>query len=205
MPPHDGDPIRLGVIGLSTSDKGWAGTLLAPLFPGTPLAAKYSITALCTTSAASATAAAEKYAGVFRHPVRHYYGPEGAKAIANDPNVDVVAVVVNVGDHRSAVLPALERGKDVFVEWPLGKNVKETLEIAELARKKGVRTMVGAQGIQSPVVRKVSDILVFCRRRKAGRADAARRSFCVTDRRGYQVRRNRARVVQHRGKSEALY
>ena len=154
MAQRDG-PIRIGVIGLSTTPGGWATTLLAPILPPAPLAPLYKLTALCTSSPASATAASEKYCGLLGHPVRGYSGPNGARELAADPNVDLVVVAVKVGAHRDAVLPALEAGKDVFVEWPLGKNLRETLEIAELAKKKGVRTMVGAQGRQSYATRKV--------------------------------------------------
>ncbi|OBZ74332.1 hypothetical protein A0H81_05769 [Grifola frondosa] len=53
-------------------------------------------------------------------------------------------------------MPAIERGKDVFCEWPLGNGLNETLEIAEAARRKGIRTMVGSQAWQNPAVKKVS-------------------------------------------------
>lgn len=149
------NPIRLGVIGLSTSPGGWASTLLTPLLPPSPLSAQYTITALCTSSPASASAAAAKYAALLGHPVAGYHGPTGATDLASDPNVDVVVVAVKVGEHRASVLPAIERGKDVFVEWPLGRGVREAGEIAEAARKRGVRNIVGLQGRQSPIVKKV--------------------------------------------------
>ena len=76
-------------------------------------------------------------------------------ALCKDPNVDLVVVAVRVGAHRDAVLAALEAGKDVFGEWPLAKGLKETVEMAEAAKKRGVRAMVGMQGRQSYAVRKV--------------------------------------------------
>ena len=45
---------------------------------------------------------------------------------------------------------AIEAGKHVFCEWPLGANTKEAEELAALARKKNVRTMVGLQRRASP-------------------------------------------------------
>ena len=50
-------PIRLGVIGLSASGAGWAPILLHDVLTPGPLAAQYTITAICTSSIDSALAA----------------------------------------------------------------------------------------------------------------------------------------------------
>lgn len=148
-------PIRLGVIGLSVSG-GWSATLLGSILTSSsPTASKYKLTALATRSAESASATAKKYSEQLGHPVKAYHGPDGARALANDPEVDLVAVVVKVTDHKAAVLPALEAGKDVFVEWPLARNLEEVQEIVELARKKGVRSMVGTQVVQMGIIKRV--------------------------------------------------
>ncbi|KAJ3558384.1 hypothetical protein NM688_g959 [Phlebia brevispora] len=150
-------PIRVGFIGLST--QGWAAfSLVNPLFD--PLLSKsYTLTALCTTKEASAKATAAHYTPLAGRTVKAYFGEEGIHAIANDPEVDLVAVSVRVAAHYKAVLPAIEAGKDVFIEWPVGNGYKEALEIAEAAKRKGVRALVGAQSIQLPYLRKVKEIL----------------------------------------------
>ena len=146
-------PIRIGFIGLST--KGWAaGALAAPLFDPL-LSPHYTLTALCTTSEASATETAKKYSELAGHTVKAYYGDDGLRAIANDPNVDLVAVSVKIPDHYKAVMPAIEAGKDIYIEWAVGNGYKETVEIAEAAKRKGVRVLVGAQGIQNGSLQKV--------------------------------------------------
>ena len=156
-------PIRIGVIGLSTSG-GWATTLLAPILgPNAPLASTYKLTAISTRSAESAAATATKYTSELGHAVKAYHGPDGARALVNDPDVDLVVVTVRVTDHRANAVLALEAGKDVFVEWPLGRGFAEGKELVELARKKGVRTMVGTQATQAPFVRKVSVSCGFLR------------------------------------------
>jgi hypothetical protein len=76
------------------------------------------------------------------------------------PLVSIVCVSesgesVNAALHRETVLPAIEAGKDVFVEWPAGNGLKESIELAEASRRKGIRTMVGLQGRNTPVVKKV--------------------------------------------------
>jgi len=80
-------------------------------------------------------------------------------SIAKDPNVDIVAVSVNVPQHYNLVRPALEAGKDVFCEWPLARNLAEAKELTQLAKEKGVKTMVGLQARQSPSILKAKEIV----------------------------------------------
>ncbi|KAF8064996.1 oxidoreductase [Lyophyllum atratum] len=145
-------PIRVGFVGLSSA--GWASSALAPSLIATP---SYKLTALSTTSAASAAAAAQKYTEQLGRPVKPFYG--STADIAGDPDVDLVVVSVRATSHREAVLPAIEAGKDVFVEWPAGTNVRQTREMAERAKEKGVRAAVGLQGRHSPVVHKVKELI----------------------------------------------
>ena len=151
-------PIRVGFVGLST--KGWAASaLVSPLF-NPLLSSRYTLTALCTTNEASAAAAALKYTELAGHVVTAYYGDDGIRAIANDPKVDLVAISVKIPDHFKAVMPAIEAGKDIFIEWSVGNGYEETMKIAEAARRKGVRVLVGAQGPQNVFARKVCPQLV---------------------------------------------
>jgi len=146
-------PIRIGFVGLSSN--GWASTALAPPLLQKPLSEEYTITALSTTSSLSSTNAAEIYTKLTSHDVKPYHGR--TDEIASDADVDFVVISVKTPDHKAAVLPAIEKGKDVFLEWPLGNGLQESLEIAEAARRKGVRTMIGLQSWQSPVVRKLKE------------------------------------------------
>lgn len=141
--------IRVGFVGLSTS--GWAPVALAPTLLST--SDKYKLTAVSTTSAESSSASAAKYSEQVGHTVKPFYG-DTAK-VSSDPEVDFVVVSVKVKAHKDAVLPVIKSGKDVFVEWPAGGNLEETIEMADKAREKGVRTMVGLQGRHAPVVQKV--------------------------------------------------
>ena len=142
-------PIKVGFVGLSSS--GWASIALAPGLLQHP--SLYKLTAVSTTSPASASESAKKYSEVVGHPVKPFFGD--TSKIANDPDVDLVVVSVKAPAHRDALLPAIEAGKNVFVEWPGGLGLEGSSEIAEAARKKGVRTMIGLQGPHSPVVKKV--------------------------------------------------
>ena len=88
-------PIRLGFIGLSA--RGWAFTDLAPPLFDPLLADKYTLTAVCTSSAASANESAAKYTALAKRPVKGYHGDTGYADIANDPEVDMVALAKSLG------------------------------------------------------------------------------------------------------------
>jgi predicted dehydrogenase len=98
--------------------------------------------AVCTAHADTARAAADKF-GVARA-----YGSD--QAMNADPEVEAVSVAVRVPAHYELTKNAIEAGKHVFCEWPLGANTKEAEELAALARQKNVRTMVGLQRRASP-------------------------------------------------------
>ncbi|EJD49743.1 NAD-binding Rossmann fold oxidoreductase [Auricularia subglabra TFB-10046 SS5] len=143
-------PIRIGFVGLSA--KGWASAALAPPLFAEPLKSLYTLTAVSTTNPNSAAESAKKHSEAAGGAVKPYHGD--TTQIANDPDVDFVVVSVKTPEHARAVRPAIAAGKDVFVEWPLGKNLDETQELARLAKDNGVRTLVGMQSWQSPVVTK---------------------------------------------------
>jgi predicted dehydrogenase len=113
----------------------------------------YQISALQNSSKAAADAAAKEFKleGVATH--------DSPTSIASDPNVNIVAISVNVPQHYDLIRPALEAGKDVFSEWPLARNLSEAQELVQLAKEKGVRTMVGLQARQNPSILKAKEFV----------------------------------------------
>lgn len=76
-------------------------------------------------------------------------------AMVRDPDVDIVAVTVKVPEHRAIVLAALEAGKHLYCEWPLGRDLAEAEEMAAAARAaadRGVHVAIGLQGAHSNAV-----------------------------------------------------
>ena len=130
------EPLRVGLIGAAGR---WGPRAHAPALKGVPEVELY---AACTTRAETAKAAAEKL-GVARA-----YG--GDEAMYADDRVEAVSVAVRVPAHYELCKNAIEAGRHVFCEWPLGANTREAEELAALARKKNVRTMVGLQRRASP-------------------------------------------------------
>jgi predicted dehydrogenase len=139
--------VRIGIVGASL-ERSWAARAHIPALMALDA---YEIAAVCTTRQASAHAAAR------------YTGAGGAytdaRALAADPDVDVVAVCVKVPQHREAVLHALEAGKHVYCEWPLGADADEAQEMADAAGAAGVISMVGLQAQASPAVERARELI----------------------------------------------
>ncbi|KAK0496682.1 NAD-binding Rossmann fold oxidoreductase [Armillaria luteobubalina] len=147
------EPLRMGFIGLST--KGWASTHLVPPLLAPPLSSHYKILAVSTTNPASAEASAAKYSTP-NITVKAYHTPE---SIASDPDLDVIAVAVKTPNHVENATKVIEAGKDLFIEWPAGRGLKETRLLAELAKEKGIRSIVGLQARQNVAFRKVKKLV----------------------------------------------
>ncbi|KAI0869238.1 oxidoreductase [Hypoxylon argillaceum] len=155
-------PIRVGIVGLrpSPGEKPavvaslgyWAAVAHLPALRALP--EYYEIVAVCNSNVESATRAIKQYG--LPESVRAY---GDHKDLANDPNVDLVVISVNVGKHLELAKPALENKKQVFVEWPLGAGLAETEELYRLAETAGVRTSVGVQARADPLVAKVKSIV----------------------------------------------
>lgn len=128
--------LRVGFIG---ANGRWGPRAHAPALQRLPETELYAV---CTAHADTAQAAADKY-GVAR-------AYSDAKAMAADPQIEAALVAVRVPAHYVLAKNALEAGKHVYCEWPLGANTKEAEELAALARKMKVRTMVGLQRRASP-------------------------------------------------------
>jgi predicted dehydrogenase len=139
--------IRVGIIGLS-SGGSWAERAHLPALRAI---SGYEIVALSTSNIESAAKAAKAF-GVplfFDDPVK----------LAEHPDVDLVVVAVRVPHHRELVTAALNAGKRVYCEWPLGNGRADAEAMTELAREVDVAGFVGLQGRASPPVRYIRDLV----------------------------------------------
>ena len=73
--------------------------------------------------------------------------------------MDVVAITVKVPHHFELATAALDAGKAVYCEWPLGNGLKEAEKLAALAKKKGVLAVAGLQARSAPSVAYVRDLI----------------------------------------------
>ncbi len=140
-------PLRLGLVGADATGRGWGPVAHIPAVGGIE---QVELVALCTSRPESAAAAGDAY-GIDRvyHDVRE---------MAVQLDIDIVSVVVRVPHHHEVVMAALEAGKHVFCEWPLGANLGEAQEMAVLARAKGVVTAVGLQGRHDPSLTYIKEL-----------------------------------------------
>src|SRR5215472_4843048 len=139
--------IRVGIVGANAS-RGFATVAHIPALKALP---EFEITAVCTTRQDSAEAAA-----------RHFAVPLAfcdAEKLAKHPDVDLVTVSVKVPDHYRPVMAAIEAGKHVYCEWPLGRNTDETIQMCDAASRRGIRHAVGLQGQVSPAINYAKDLI----------------------------------------------
>jgi predicted dehydrogenase len=140
--------IRVGIIG-ANPDRGWAAEGHIPALRSLP--DDFEITALSTTRRESAEAAGKRF-GVPKAFDNH-------QGLVESPDVDVVAITVKVPHHAELATAALNAGKAVYCEWPLGNGLEEAKTLAALAKKKGVLAVVGLQGRSAPSVSYVRDLV----------------------------------------------
>src|SRR5438105_9113874 len=140
--------IRVGIIG-ANPDRGWAAEGHIPALKS--LADDFEITALSTSRRASADAASKRF-GV---PLAF----DNHRELVNSDAVDVVAVTVKVPHHLELATAALEAGKAVYCEWPLGNGLREAETLAALAKRQGVLAVVGLQARSAPAVAYVRDLI----------------------------------------------
>jgi predicted dehydrogenase len=69
-----------------------------------------------------------------------------------------VTVSVKVPDHYEPVA-AIEAGKHVYCEWPLGRDTAEAGRMLDTAERRGIRHVVGLQGQVSPAINYVKDLI----------------------------------------------
>jgi len=143
--------IRVGFVGISASSRAWANATHLPALLQSP---HYVIHGLLNSSVEAGRAAIEAHG--LPKTTKVYTSIHDLSA---DPDVDLVVVSVNVAKHHEVAKPALEAGKDVYVEWPIGSNLEQSAELTELAKRKGVKTIVGLQGRHDPLPKVVQGLI----------------------------------------------
>lgn len=139
--------LGVGVIGANPAGS-WGAQAHIPAIQAIP---GFHLAGIATSSAASAERAAAHFGAA--------QGFADAHALVTDPTVDVVAICVRVPEHRRLVTMAIEAGKHVYCEWPLGRDSQEARDLYEAANASGVVHMVGLQARVAPAIRHLADLL----------------------------------------------
>src|SRR6266702_917638 len=134
------DKIRLGLIGASVTGTWSARSHL----PAVQASSDVELTAVCTTKADSAEAARRAWGARLAF--------DDFREMIASAEIDAVAIVVRVPSHYAPTKAALEAGKHVYCEWPLGRTTAEAVELAALAKANGLVTAVGLQARVNPAL-----------------------------------------------------
>jgi len=136
--------IHVGIVGANA--KSWAQLSHVPAIKGLP---GVTLAAVATRNEQSARAAAEAFGAD-----RWFSDPF---AMIHDDGIDIVTISVKVPAHRELVLGALDAGKAVYCEAPLGRTVAEAEEMARAAGS--LHTAIGLQARLNPAVRRAAQLL----------------------------------------------
>jgi predicted dehydrogenase len=137
--------IRVGIVG-ANAKASWAKVSHVPAINGLP---GLKLAAVATRNERSAREAAETFGAD-----RWFADPF---AMIRDDQIDLITIAVNVPAHRALVLAALDAGKAVYCEAPLGRTVLETEEMATAVGS--CHAAIGLQGRLNPAVRRAAQLL----------------------------------------------
>ena len=143
--------IRTGIVGANMAGGLGGSWGVAAHLPALSANPAFDVVAVATTQEATALATAEHFG------IPKAYGD--AQDMMRDPDIDLIAICTRVTTHKHLVEMALDAGKHVFCEWPLGVSLIEAEQLAARARHVGVKTMIGLQSRQSPAISKARAII----------------------------------------------
>ncbi len=139
----EGRKLRWGVLGC-------ARIASRALLPAMSRSRNSELTALASRDLKRAQTVAEEYA------IPTACSPYDR--VLEDPSVEAVYIPLPNDMHREWALRAIEAGKHVLCEKPLGLNAQEAQEIAEAAQKAGVQLMEGIMYRFHPRSRKIKSL-----------------------------------------------
>jgi len=139
--------IGVGIIGVSATG-GWAGRAHIPALSSLP---EFEIRVVAGSDAERADNAARHF-GLAEAVGDHL-------RLVGRADVDLVIVTVRVPAHRMLVDAALDAGKAVFCEWPLGRDAADAKAMLDHALRRNLFHVVGLQARANPAVRYVRELV----------------------------------------------
>jgi predicted dehydrogenase len=135
--------IRVGIVGatVTVGGSGWGARTHVPALHAL---SEYQLKAVCTAHEDTARASQKAF------------GTDLAFHNFDDmlacPEIDLVTVVTRVPTHFDLVMRALEAGKAVCCEWPLGATLEQAEQMAGLAASRSLYNAVGLQARSDPTL-----------------------------------------------------
>lgn len=135
--------IRVGIVGatVTVGGSGWGARAHVPALNALP---EYQLKAVCTAHEETALASQKAFGTDLAF---HNFDQ-----MASCPDIDLITVVTRVPAHYDLVMRALEAGKAVYCEWPLGATVAQAEQMADAAAKRSLYTAVGLQARSDPTL-----------------------------------------------------
>jgi predicted dehydrogenase len=147
MSSDPGTTLNVGVIGVG-SVQSWAREAHVAAVHAVP---GLELLAVSTRDSDTAPATADDLGA------RRGYGD--ALQLIHDNDIDIVTVGAPVPAHRELVLAALNAGKHVVTEWPVGTSTAQTEEIAGAAARSGRHAAVDLQARENPAAMRARELL----------------------------------------------
>jgi predicted dehydrogenase len=133
--------IRIGFIGLNP-DSHWAATAHIPALGY--LSDKFQVVGVANSTPESGQKTAEALG------IKHAFATP--QDLVTSDEVDLVVVTVKVPYHYELITAALNAGKHVHSEWPLGNGTEEARKLTELAKEKNVVATCSTQMRAAPEI-----------------------------------------------------
>lgn len=138
----------VGLVGVKQPDS-WSVIAHVPALK--MLEGKFHIAGVANTNLESSKREAENLgvSGAF----------ENVEAMLASSDIDIVVVAVATPNHAAICEAAINAGKHVYCEWPLGASYEETKYLANLAERSGLVCVCGGQAGVHPTIRYISELL----------------------------------------------
>src|SRR5215213_5515353 len=145
-----------GDLGVGLIGVGWMGKLHSRAYQALP--SVYPELGLRPRLVHAADTAADRvdYA---TGPLGYARGSSDYRAVLADPEVEVVSICAPNVLHREIGVAAAEAGRHFWIEKPVGRDARETGEVAAAARAAGVVTSIGFNYRHAPAVEHVRELV----------------------------------------------
>lgn len=81
------------------------------------------------------------------------------RELVSSPDIDVVDICSPNHLHKEMAMEAIRHGKHVYCEKPLALNAHEAKEMAEMAKRAGIKTLVGFNYMKNPTAKLAKQII----------------------------------------------
>jgi predicted dehydrogenase len=145
-----------GAIGVGLISVGWMGRLHSRAYQALP--SVYPELGLRPRLVHAADTAADRVTYA-RDVLGYAKGSTDYRDVLADPDVDVVSICAPNALHREVGLAAAAAGRPFWIEKPVGRDARETGEVAAAARKAGIVTSSGYNYRHVPAVEHVRGLV----------------------------------------------